>query len=188
MDLDYKQNSRIVPRLSVTHQRVIMNRLNEATSLILSSTSYRLFFTAFLRSLFLTLRLHFPHSATVTSQEWMEYNKKLSVFMADGINNVDLRNVRKIYHFLVEKDQAFKGGVYEGHIDDGFILRLFDNSEENRQSYIKILNLSWSHRFFFYEVKGLEDEDIDFVLGIERQERKKQGIDIPEGPCNSVFD
>ena len=108
--------------------------------------------------------------------------------MADGINNVDLRNVRKIYHFLIEKAQAFQGGAYEGHIDDSFILRLFDNSDENRQSYIKILNLSWSHRFFFYEVKGLEDKDIDFVLGIERQERKKQGIDIPEGPCHSVFD
>ena len=108
--------------------------------------------------------------------------------MADGINNVDLRNVRKLYQFLVEKDQAFKGGVYPDHIDDSFILRLFDNSEENRQSYIKILNLSWSHRFFFYEVKGLEDEDVNFVLGIERQERQKQGIDIPEGPCNSMFD
>ena len=84
-------------------------------------------------------------------------DRLLSVFMADGINNVDLRNVRKIYHFLTEKDQAFQGGAYEGHIDDSFILRLFDNSEENRQSYIKILNLSWSHRFFFYEVKGLED-------------------------------
>ena len=173
--------------MPVVNQHATMNRPSEVTSLILSSTSYRLFFTAFLRSLFLVLRLHFPYNAAVTSQEWMEYNRKLSVFMADGINMVDLRNVRKVYQFLVEKDQAFKGVAYQDPIDDSFILRLFDNSEDNRQSYIKILNLSWSHRFFFYEVKGREDEDMNFVLGIERQERRKQGIDIPEG-FSSVFD
>ena len=52
IDLDYKQNATIMPMLSVTKQRVTINRLSEGTSLILSATSYTLFFTAFLRGLY----------------------------------------------------------------------------------------------------------------------------------------